>query len=709
MILVRTTALLALFAVGHVGVLSAQDTMATPKDVGFQEVAAPFLKAHCIKCHGPTKQSGKVRFDDLTADVGKNIDRWMAVRDQLRDGLMPPPKEARPSDAQARAVIAWVSAQTGIRAAKLPNQGNLIPHELLFGKPAEKRAPGLGRIWRLSPEAYMGFIREVQRSMPAGIVQPFSLVPERGIKDFAGLYTIDEPTAEILLRNSELIVEAMTAHTIKDGKVQGKNDSVRELVALMDPDLDPSPKQLEVAVQTVFKMAVARQAKADELARYLGLYEKCAKLGSKPAAVKTMLQAVLLRTDAMFRSELGRGKDAGDGRRMWAPDELARALRLALGDRRDSGLVAAAQKEELVTREQVAVHVRRILDDPKNEKPRMLKFFREYFEYGKAIDLFKDKPAEFVHDPRVLVSDTDRLILHILKEDKDVFRQLLTTELSFANYNLVLNKKTRLYDPKPAVVLNPKNKQKAPEYVYGFDQWPDPQPAKVPDGKRLGILMQPSWLIAHATNFDNDPVRRGRWVRERLLGGTVPELPIGVVAQVPDDKHRTFRDRLQVTRDAKCWKCHRMMDDLGLPFEQFDHFGLYRTSELVLDLKATEKNVDKKSKALGAVLRSENLDTTGKVTDSGDTKIDGDVKDPREMVRKIAESARARQVFVRHAFRFFLGRNESLSDAKALQDADRTFVESNGSFKALVTSLLTSDAYLYRTLPTATAAKGESR
>ena len=66
------------------------------------------------------------------------------------------------------------------------------------------------------------------------------------------------------------------------------------------------------------------------------------------------------------------------------------------------------------------------------------------------------------------------------------------------------------------------------------------------------------------------------------------------------------------------------------------------------------------------------------------------------MLRKLADSDRVRQVFVRHVFRFFLGRNETLSDAQALQQADKAFVDSGGSFKALVASLLTSDAFLYR-------------
>jgi len=43
-----------------------------------------------------------------------------------------------------------------------------------------------------------------------------------------------------------------------------------------------------------------------------------------------------------------------------------------------------------------------------------------------------------------------------------------------------------------------------------------------------------------------------------------------------------------------------------------------------------------------------------------------------------------------------MGRNETINDAPILQDAYRAYKESGGSMKALLTSLLTSDAFLYR-------------
>lgn len=668
-----------------------------------------FLKQHCLRCHQANKQEGGIRLDLLTADIARDSKLWALVSEQLRDGAMPPEEEKQPAEAEKAAVFEWIEAQLKQSAARLPNDGNLVPHELLFGKPAAAQPASPPRVWRLSPDGYLGFVRDVHRGRADGLIQPFTLSPERGIRDFSALYAIDEPSTEILLRNAEVIVAGQSAHEFKDGKLHGKNDTVGEFVKLMDPALQPSTAQLTSAIQLQFRLALARPAEAVEVERLLALYRQCAAGGDSPAAVRVMLQAVLLRADAMFRQELSSSGETGARRRL-AQSEIARGVSLAILDRRDSLLTQAAEKGELATAAQTAAHIQRILSDPKREPTGVYRFFREYFEYHKALDVFKDKPKTFVHEPRTLVSDTDRLVKHILAEDRDVFRALLTTPRSFVNYATKENKQTRQPEPVPAVTLNPHNNkgQTGVESVYGLSEFPRLQPTELPANQRLGILMQPSWLAAFSTNFDNDPVRRGRWIRERLLGGTVPDLPIGVVAQVPDEPHRTFRDRLTVTREAKCWKCHQQMDELGLPFENFDHYGRFRTAEEVLDVAATEKNRDKNGKALGPVHTTAPLLTTGIVARSGDPALEGPIADPREFVLKLANSARVRQVFVRHAFRYFLGRNESLADAASLREADRAYLESGGSFRALLTSLLTSDSYLYRS-PAADSVAAETK
>ena len=189
----------------------------------------------------------------------------------------------------------------------------------------------------------------------------------------------------------------------------------------------------------------------------------------------------------------------------------------------------------------------------------------------------------------------------------------------------------------------------------------------------MGVLTHPAWLVAHSGNFDNDPIRRGLWIRKKLLGGMVPDIPVSVDAKLPDEPEWSLRRRLEITNADQCYKCHSKMNDLGLPFERFSHLGRYRRLEL-----------------------GQEVNTRGAITRSGDTSIDGPVDTPFEMIAKLASSKRVEQVFTRHVFRFFMGRNEALGDAATLQDAHRAYRESDGSFQALVISLLSSDSFIYR-------------
>jgi hypothetical protein len=202
--------------------------------------------------------------------------------------------------------------------------------------------------------------------------------------------------------------------------------------------------------------------------------------------------------------------------------------------------------------------------------------------------------------------------------------------------------------------------------------------------------------VAVSKSDDNDVIHRGKWVRERLLGNVVPDIPITVDAQLPIAPEKTLRERMAVTQEQYCWQCHRLMNRVGYPFEMYDHFGRFRVVERVLDPEATAQNLDPKGKPLGPVLRDVSADIRGSIEFVGDERVEGEVNGAVELMHKLAASERVEQVFIRHAFRYWLGRNETSGDAASLQAAHRAYRESGGSLKALLTALLTSDSFLYR-------------
>jgi len=234
------------------------------------------------------------------------------------------------------------------------------------------------------------------------------------------------------------------------------------------------------------------------------------------------------------------------------------------------------------------------------------------------------------------------------------------------------------------------------EGTYGeggvFDYEPV-QPFKVPN--RKGILTHPAWLIAHAQNSATDPIRRGKWIREKLLAGMVPDVPITVDAQIPEHKDKTLRERLDMaTNKQECWRCHQHMNPLGLPFEMYDDFGRFRTAE---KLEHPDNIVAKaKVKYRADTYKTLPVVSAGRLDGSGDPQLDGEVTDAFDLIDRLVKSERVRQSIIRHAFRFYLGRNETLSDSQTLIDADRAYVNSDGSFKAVIVSLLTSDSFMVR-------------
>ena len=82
-----TAALMAL-------VLGAGSREASAADDVVDDAAArlAFFEAHCVKCHGPDKQKGKVRLDDMPPNAKglTALERWETVLDVLENGDMPP-------------------------------------------------------------------------------------------------------------------------------------------------------------------------------------------------------------------------------------------------------------------------------------------------------------------------------------------------------------------------------------------------------------------------------------------------------------------------------------------------------------------------------------------------------------------------------------------------------------------------------------------
>lgn len=525
---------------------------------------------------------------------------------------------------------------------------------------------------------------------------------------------------------------------------------------------------LRAAVDHLFEALTFRPPSQEESDAYLSIVRQSVDKLGKEDGVVLGLSSLFLDRDALFRPELAEQGTADEHGRVMLQDwELGLAVNHALRYiKPDEPLRQAISEGRMRTRADVKREVERMLADDSIRKPRILRFFRDYFDYDRGAYICKDTKA--LADTGVstrgtshyramfdATASTDRLIELVLQEDRDVLKQLLTTDKVVATRSdsIYFGKKRTPEERKESVAAAMKAEQEATKIetaaletakqelaaleallkedpsqerqkkkelaakkkavtnaerklnsakkkrnsvnhnVSAADlsgakifarvsrrsfgngsMKPDRFLATAPEGQRLGLLTHPSWLVSHSDAMDNHAIHRGRWIRERLLGGGIPDVPITVDAMLPDEPKSTLRERMRVTQQDYCWTCHKKMDPLGLPFEMYNHAGVFRTTEL-----------------------DRPVDTTGEVIDSGDPNLDGEVANAIELIERLAASERAEQVFVRHAFRFWMGRNETVNDAPVLQDAYHAYKEGGGSMRALIVSLLTSDAFLYRT------------
>jgi hypothetical protein len=101
---------------------------------------------------------------------------------------------------------------------------------------------------------------------------------------------------------------------------------------------------------------------------------------------------------------------------------------------------------------------------------------------------------------------------------------------------------------------------------------------------RAGLLTQASIMTLTGATTRTAPVRRGRWVLEKLLCLGPPDAPPEASAQIAKTQNDTRpisqRQRLAEHRvNPSCAACHNLMDPIGLGLENYDAVGRFRTRD----------------------------------------------------------------------------------------------------------------------------------
>jgi hypothetical protein len=82
----------------------------SPAAAHFRQKIQPILNQYCYDCHADGANKGGVAFDEFKSDnaIVTNIDLWLAVLKNVRSGLMPPQKKARPAPEEQKRLENWI-------------------------------------------------------------------------------------------------------------------------------------------------------------------------------------------------------------------------------------------------------------------------------------------------------------------------------------------------------------------------------------------------------------------------------------------------------------------------------------------------------------------------------------------------------------------------------------------------------------------------
>ena len=208
--------------------------------------------------------------------------------------------------------------------------------------------------------------------------------------------------------------------------------------------------------------------------------------------------------------------------------------------------------------------VTRMMADPKASS-LVTSFAMKWLNIGD-LDAVKPDPMLFPDftDPlrRDFSTEAQDFLGSILLEDRSVV-DLLTADYTFLNDRLARH--------------------------YGIAGVVGPQFRRVTlsQKERFGLLGKGAVLMRTSYGDRTSPVLRGAWVLDKLMG-TPPSPPPPNVAtsldQKAGEKPKTVRERLEQHRENRaCMQCHGVIDPSGLPLENFDAIGRWRTTDRQAD------------------------------------------------------------------------------------------------------------------------------
>ena len=663
---------------------------------GFRQNVKPLLQKYCVDCHGPNKQKGDMRLDEIDPDVvrGTSFDQWEDVREAFNSGEMPPEEKPQPTGAERDLMTRWMDMEfkkvklhgstkkrgtvrrltryelkygfEDLLGFSIHNEVDRLPEE---GTSVETGLKNNSRMLLISSphlESYLDVVMTItERMKEIAVFEPFvnradianldvappvkytsekkkippvlakvsragtGIVIEKGgyldlnvtsiskcksqtsiaakaesvgrIEVAMGFQRSDVDTRLTFCRMGTIDIaegdelrdyilesypEGLTEEFTKGDRpfflritnrgaenlylesLEYRGNVNTELVNTLIPhDLRESEvdRQVRSKIASFVTKAFRRTPTEAELKKYGLVYERSAKEESPALALLSAYKEILCSPKFFYlglSGNLGGKEDAN----FKLAERLAFFLWCSVPD---EPLLKAAAEGSLIRQPELESQVKRMLKDEKSRR-WVERFADQWLQTSQLGNVAVDRN----YYPKF--KDTIKELMHreTYEAVNDVFRNG-TSALNFLKADHVFVNQTLASFYKLKGVRGEEFQKVAVDEK----------------SHRGGLLTQGTFLIGNSDGMNSHAILRGVWLADVILHDPPPDPPANVPPldeNIPGFNKMTLNQKLFAHRNNEaCRSCHRKIDPWGIPFENFDASGLWRTKVLVVS-KASE-------------------------------------------------------------------------------------------------------------------------
>ena len=423
------------------------------------------------------------------------------------------------------------------------------------------------------------------------------------------------------------------------------------------PESKGSERQrAENAITRFMTRAFRRPVEQSDVVRVLSFYDQIRpESASFEEAMRESFVMILVSPEFLYLFE---PNSSGKPRQLDQHELAARISYFLWSSMPDSTLTSLAQSQKLSDPAVIETQVRRMLASPR---------------INELINHFTDQWLDLSGIERIAINpeyypDFDGDLKQSMRgETRAFFGELLKTNRSALN----------LLDSDFLML----NAPMAKHYGLSGPKGGEFEQVKLPkQSKRGGLLTQASILLLNSTGEDSHPIRRAVWLRSRMLddapASPPPDVP-DLDSTDPQFATLSVRQQLEHHRTrAACNDCHRGIDPWGIPFENFDAIGHWRTEAS----RATQK----KSRLMTVPVSSSSVLPNGQ-------KIQ-DIQDLKDYLLK-RETRRFARALVSRLFEYGTGRSVIFTDHDTIESLTDRFESADYRLSDLIVAIVQSEDF----------------